>query len=197
MEQEKAEQSQEETRVTPEQVSALMDRVEQLEQSKERILEESKQYKSKYQTLKNEVSDKEREQLEESGNFKALLEKEKNRARELEIQAQDLKKRTLRSNLKSEVAKYATNPIYLDDVLNNLPTDLLEMDEENLTVKNVAEAVEAVKAKKPDFFKTTAQTGMAGGRPVVDVPKETTFEDKLKDNPRGLLKEVLKQSGLV
>lgn len=186
-----------EKQVTVEDMQVLLERVSQLEKTNERILDESKQYKSKYQNLKNEVSEKERTQLEESGNWKELLEKEKNRARDLELQTADLKKKTIKSNLRSEVARYATNPLYLDDVINNLPSDLLEMDEDNLTIKNVAEAVEVVKSKKPDFFKTTAASGMVSGRPTADVPKEKTFEDKLKENPRGLLSEVLKTSGLV
>ena len=61
--------------ISSEHLAELSERVKQLEASKERILAESKEYKSKYQNLRDEVNDKERTQLEEAGNYQELLEK--------------------------------------------------------------------------------------------------------------------------
>lgn len=183
--------------MSAEQMQELAERVKQLEASKERILAESKEYKNRYQSLKNEVSEKEKETLEEAGNYQELLEKERNAKRELEAKTQQLRKQTLRSNLVSEVARYAPDAFDVADVMNNLPESNLVMDDEALTVGGVKEAVALVKQSKPWLFDNRRTTGMVSAKPMADVPKEETLEEKIEKDPRGMLRAALKEGGLV
>lgn len=145
---------------------ALMKRLEQLESTNQRILDESKTWKSKYQGLKTDVEKKESQKLEESENWKDLLEIEKNKSHELVEQLKHFKKETLRQKIHFEVAKHASDAFDVNDVISNLPRDILSIDEENLAVKGIEESVSFVKEKKPWLFNNKKTHGQPSSRPV-------------------------------
>jgi hypothetical protein len=164
-------------------VKALMARLEKLENTNERLLNESKQYKTKYQGLRSDVETKQRAQLEESENWKELLEIEKNKAFELETNMKDMKQKVIKSNLTSEVSMYAKDAFNVSDVINNLPKDILEIDDENLRVNGIKDAVEMVRKEKSYLFNTgVKQHGMSQEPPAGYKPekKELDLADLLK-----------------
>jgi hypothetical protein len=147
-------------------VDAVMKRLEQLESTNQRILDESKQWKSKYQGLKSDVEKNEAKKLEESENWKDLFEIEKNKSHELNEQIKHFKKETLKQKVHFEVAKHAPDAFDINDVISNLPRDILVIDEDALTVKGIEEAVSLVKEKKPYMFNNKKVHGQASSRPV-------------------------------
>ena len=170
-------------------IEALQARLEKLESTNERLLNESKTYKNKYQGLRNDVETKQKTQLEESENWKELLDIEKNRAFELEEKHKSMQKNVLRQKLNFEVARHAKNAFDVDDVINSLDRDSLHIDEENLEVGGIKEAVELVMKSKPHLFNTGVKPHGMGERP----PENYKPEEKEKSLAE-LLGEGFKQN---
>jgi len=164
-------------------VKLLMERMEKLEATNSRLLEESKANKSKYQGLKSEVEAKEKEQLTDNEQWKELLEIEKNKRSEFETQLKETKKTVLQKELNFKVASSAKDAHDVTDIINALPRDLISIDDENLSINGVDEAVNKVRELKPWLFDTDKKSGQASGRPVVDNTTEDlrTEEEKLAD----------------
>lgn len=163
-------------------IKALMERVSKLEATNDRLLNESKTYKSKYQGLRSEVDGKQQKHLEENEQWKELLEIEKNKNFETQEQMKSMKQKVIRANLHSEVAKFAKNAFDVNDVVSNLPKDLLNIDEENLRIEGIKEAVETVVKDKPYLFNTGVKNhGMSQEPPAGYKPeqKEESLEDLL------------------
>jgi hypothetical protein len=175
-------------------VKAVMERLNQLEQTNQRLLDESKQYKQKYQGLRSEVEVKEKEKLEATENWKELLDMERNKNFELLEKTKQFKKQTLTQKLNFEVARLAPNAYDINDVINSLPRDLIEIDEENLEIKNIDQAVAFVKEKKPYFFNVKQVTGMVDGRPKSD-NGAVSFESLSKEDQDELFKQALTKLG--
>jgi translation elongation factor EF-G len=161
-------------------VNALVARLEKLESTNERLLNESKQYKTKYQGLRTEVETKQKQQLEESENWKELLEIEKNRNFEVNESMKAMKQKVIKSNLHAEVARYAKNAHDINDVVSNLPKDLLNIDEENLRIEGIKEAVETVVKEKPYLFNTGVKNHGMSTEPPAEYKQETK-EASLED----------------
>ncbi len=170
-------------------IEALQARLEKLESTNERLLNESKTYKNKYQGLRNDVETKQKTQLEESENWKELLDIEKNRAFELEEKHKSMQKNVLRQKLNFEVARHAKNAFDVNDVINSLDRNSLHIDEENLEVGGIKEAVELVMKSKPHLFNTGVKPHGMGERP----PENYKPEEKEKSLAE-LLGEGFKQN---
>lgn len=175
-------------------VDKLMARVEQLESTNQRILDESKDYKNKYRGLRDSVDKDQATKLEESENWKELLDLEKNKTHSLGEQVTQFKKTSLKKELHFQVAKHASDAFDVDDVINSLPKDLLSVDEETLSVQGVMEAVASVKDKKPHLFNTLTKTGMVTARPDGSIPKDKTMDERIAEDPSSMLKELLTES---
>jgi len=160
-----------------------------LKSTNERLLNESKTYKNKYQGLRNDVETKQKTQLEESENWKELLDIEKNRAFELEEKHKSMQKNVLRQKLNFEVARHAKNAFDVNDVINSLDRNSLHIDEENLEVGGIKEAVELVMKSKPHLFNTGVKPHGMGERP----PENYKPEEKEKSLAE-LLGEGFKQN---
>lgn len=185
-----------ENAVTPDHVEALQKQLDKLAASNARLLDESKEYKSKWKAVKQEKDLEVRSKLEEQGNLSELVTELKNDIAGLKSQNNELKKTTLSKDLRVEVARYANDAFDIEDVVRNLPKGVLSMDEDNLTFDNVQDAVSAVRENKPHLFNNRPVTGMAGGRPSADVPKPKTFEDLTSEEQDAAFVEALKRSGL-
>ena len=171
-------------------VKALLARMEKLEQTNNRLLEESKTNKAKYQGLRTEVEEKEKAQLTENEQWKELLDIEKNKRSEYETQLRETKKSVLQKELGFKVASVAKDAYDVNDVIGALPKDLLSINEEDLTVTGIDEAVNMVREKKPWLFNTEKKSGMTSARPVADLePAEDTRteQEKLADALAGFV----------
>jgi hypothetical protein len=161
-------------------INALMARLEKLESTNDRLLNESKQYKTKYQGLRSEVETKQQKHLEENENWKELLEIEKNRNFEINENMKSMKQKVIKSNLHAEVARYAKNAFDVSDVVSNLPKEMLNIDEENLRVDGIREAVELVIKEKPYLFNTGVKAHGMSQQPPAEYKQETK-EASLED----------------
>ncbi len=177
--------------VTPEQLLALQEQLAKFESSNARLLDESKENKNKYQTLKSERENEERTKLEEDGNLSELVAELKNEIHGLKVENRGVKVTSAANALRVEVAKHANGVIDVDDVVRNLDRSLLSLDEENLTYGGVQEAVAKVKKDRPHYWNSKPVSGMVGGRPIVNVPKEQTINERIEENPGSVLNEAL------
>lgn len=175
----------------------LMERLEKLESTNARLLEESKAYKTKYQSVQKEKEETERERLEKEGKIQELLELEKNTAAKLRSEVADVKKQALRNSLKFEVAKHATDAYSVEDVINSLPQEMITMDEETMTFTGIQDAVSKLKEEKFYLFKNERQTGMVDGRPSSAKPEEKPFQELSTQEQDRLFKEELMKGGFV
>lgn len=175
-------------------VKAVLERLNQLEQTNARLLDESREYKTKYKGLRTEVETKEKEKLEAQENWKELLEMERNKNFELHEKFKMTKKQTLKQKLNFEVARHAQGAFDINDVITALPQDIIEIDEENLEVKNVDQAVAFVKEKKPYLFNSKQSVGMVDGRPKAETG-HVSFEQLDVHEQDRLFKEALARLG--
>ena len=171
-------------------VNALMERVERLENTNQRLLDESKSYKQKWQGLRTEVEKENVERLTEKENWKELLEIEKNRSFEMQEQLKSYKKQSLQQKIQFEVAKHANNAFDVNDVIKSLPKEMISIDEDTLEINGVKDAVEYVKANKPYFFNSKKSTGMVSNKPQVDSGKKT-YDDLSKQEKDALFLDAL------
>ena len=170
----------------------LIKRMERLESSNERLLDESKAWKAKYQSVKSEVEQRETEQMQETNDFKGLYEKAIQKAQSLEDEIKNEKKSALESTLKYEVAKNAKDAEDTDLVLAALKLkkkDMLGYDREAGVWKGVDQAIDDLRVTNPGLF-LKEKPGMENGRPQ-PVP-EKTVDELITDNPSAVLNEVLK-----
>lgn len=162
--------------ISMEDFEQLRSTVEQLQLSKDRVLQESKEWKSKYQAAREEMETKEKEELEAKGDLAAMLEREKNEAAKYKQEAADMKRKTLKQTLHYEVARHAKDAHDIADVIHSLPTGMVQMDEESMMFSGVQEAIGKLRQDKPYLFNTGKTVGMADARPSADI-REKTFEE--------------------
>lgn len=146
----------------------LLKRVEQLEASKDRVLQESKEWKQKYWDLKNQSEKQQEEKLAKSENWKELLERERQKREQYEGQYQGLKKAVLQKDLHYQVAKLCPDAYDIEDVINSLPRDVIQINEQELSISNIDEAISLVKERKAHLFKKDKSLGQPNSRPSSD-----------------------------
>lgn len=174
-------------------VNDLMKRVEQLESSKNRLLEESKGWKEKYQGLKTNVEKENEQKLTENEQWKELVEIEKNTRFELESKVKDLTTMTMQKDLQYKVASLAKDAHNVDDVVTAISrSGLLEIDKETGTIRGIEEAYNRVREEKPYYFDTAKKSGMSAGKPDNMIPKEKSLDEQIAENPNEILASVLK-----
>jgi len=146
-------------------VEALMARVEKLETTNSRLLDESKGYKSKYQDLRGQVEKNEKEALEGAENWKELLERERDEKHQIQQSLNDHKKSVIKKDLYFQVAKHAPDAFDVNDIITAIPKDQLQIDEESLSVGGVDELINEIRSTKPYFFNNKKTNSM-----TTDVP---------------------------
>jgi hypothetical protein len=135
-------------------INLVMEELKALKASNERLLTESKDWKSKYQNVSSEKSTIEKARLEKEGNFQALLEQEKTEKVNLEKKLKEREKSLLKTQARSLLAEVAKDAHDISDLLRLDDVGIIEYDEENLTVKkeSVEKFYATVKTKKPWMF---------------------------------------------
>lgn len=152
--------------------SAMLARMEKMEASNSRLLEESKTWKTKYRDLNNDVESKQKADLEKTENWKDLLEIEKNKRSEYEMQLKETRKSVLQKELNFKVASVAGDAHDVNDIISSLPRDLISIDDESLSVDGVNEAVNYVRENKPWLFHKETKSGMTSSRPEGSTGKQ-------------------------
>lgn len=146
-------------------VNELLEELKSAKSSKERLLSESKDWKSKYTKLREDLEKEERGKLEQNEQFKELVEIEKNRNHELKTQLDQLKETTLESNLVSSLTGLAKDAHDSRMLLSAMPGDYLAHDPETLRwdEDKLKLGIEKLKETKPFLFKQPAST--VSGKP--------------------------------
>lgn len=177
-------------------VDALTERLEKLEQSNKRLLDESKSWKAKYQSVKSDVEERENQALKESNDFKGLYEKTLAQVEELKNNYHEVQKASFDTALKYEVAKHGSDAEDTDILLAAVKTkkrDLLGFDKDLKQWKGVDLAIDELRTSNPGLFRRNVP-GLENGRPQTNVPKEQTLDDRIADDPMSVFKEVLKDT---
>lgn len=151
----------------------LTKRLEQLEATNRRLLEESKKYKEKAKTYEQEVENATQESLSKEKDLAKVLEAERKRLDKLAKENKEMKQKTLQSNIFQTVAKYASDVNDIEDLLNQpkygeilkrgIDADSLSLDEEV-----AKEYVETVLKAKPYLRKQPEATTMMTKKPGYD-----------------------------
>jgi len=174
-------------------VDSVVKRLEQLESSNSRLLDESKGWKEKYQSLKSSQEQIKEQELAENEQWKELVEMERNKRHELETTVSQLKKRTMQTDLKYKVASLAKDAYDVEDVIVNISkTGMLDIDPETGSIAGIEEAYNKVRNEKPFLFNTAKKSGMDPGRPEGSAPKDKTLDELIDENPNSVLADVLK-----
>ena len=151
-------------------VSEVLKRIEVLESTNKRLLDESKSWKNQAIDLKSKFDEAEKIKIEKSGDEKAQLEFERKQREKVEGENKKLKSKTLEDRIRSTVSKYAKDVHSLDDVLNQSQfKDILKngIDPENLTIDEDAakDYVNKVLEAKPWLRKNSSQPGVDTTKP--------------------------------
>lgn len=174
-------------------VDALTNRLDSLEKSNQRLLDESKTWKSKYQNVKSEVEQKETEVLAQNNDFKGLWEKSEAEKQVLRDELVETKKSGLETSLQFEVAKYGKDAEDTDILLAAVKTkkrDVLGYDKDSRKWQGVDVAVEELRKTNPGLFLNTIP-GMENGRPQSAVEKTKTVDERIDEDPLSVLNEAL------
>lgn len=174
----------------------LMKRMEMLERTNERLLEESKGYKNRYRELRDGVEEEKKKQLEQQENWKELLDIEKNKTHSLQENLHNTKKQVLKEKLHYEVARHAKDAFDVNDVIAALPRDMVNINDETLEVSGVADAVSLLKEKKPYFFEGKKSSGQPSMRPIGSNGK-VSYEELSKNEQDELFRKALVDGGIV
>jgi predicted RNase H-like nuclease (RuvC/YqgF family) len=177
-------------------VEDLSKRLELLERTNDRLLNENKKYKSGYQELKSSIQEEKKAQLVEQENWKELLDIEKKRAHDLESKLQATKKNVLKERLHFEVARHAKDAFDIQDVINAIPKDMISIDEESLSVEGVSDAIMYVKEKKGYLFDNKVKSGQPSGRPSA-VTGKVSYDQLSKQEQDELFRKALAEGGFV
>jgi len=172
-------------------VSELQARMERLESSNSRLLEESKAWKNKYQNVKSEAEERETLAMQESNDFKGLYEKAQNELAEMKQAQAEVKRDNLKSSLRYEVAKGAKDSLDVDMLVNYVAgSEFIAYDQEAKQWKGIDDAIGAARKEKSFLF-DRERVGMANGRPSDQPPKEKSARERLADDPKAVLNELL------
>jgi hypothetical protein len=108
-----------------------------------------------------------------------------------------MKKQTLRKALDFEVSKWAKDAYDIEDVIGSLDHDLVKIDEENLSILGVEEAVNTLRTRKSYLFNSGKKPSMVDDRPGFNKPEKkdpskltinesiATLRELMSDEARG------------
>ena len=151
----------------------LMGQMQSLKSTNERLLAQSKDNADKYRKLRDATDSKEKLELEESENWKLLLDKEKDERHKLSEDYNTLKKSSLKKDLNFNIVKLigstqlntgVTVEHVIDEVLR---TGMVEVSDDESEFVNINDAFEKVKNDAVFLFnsqKAPMANAIPGGR---------------------------------
>jgi hypothetical protein len=172
----------------------LKEELDRIKQTNERLLQESKEYKNKYSSLKTSIDGETKKKLEDEKDWKTLLEKERTSNSELSENLIKMKKQTLRKALDFEVAKYAKDAYDVEDVIASLDKESIKIDEDNLAILGVEEAVNALRTKKNYLFNSNKKPAMVDDRPGFNKPEKKPVDKLNIKESMATLKDLITDS---
>ena len=172
----------------------LLKRVEMLERTNTRLLEESKGYADKYRSLRDGVEKEKKQKLEQEENWKELLDIEKNKTHDLAQSLETTRKQVLMEKLHYEVAKHAKDAHNVDLVIKAIPRDMISINEEDLSIKGVDDAISFLKEKESYLFDHKKSTGQPSLRPSANSGK-LSYGEMTKEEKNDLFRKALEQMG--
>jgi hypothetical protein len=151
-------------------VNEIKKRIEQLESTNKRLLEESKGFKKEAIDYKSKLEQFEKKKIDESGDISAKLEHELKEKEKLLNENKTLRAKTLKHNIRSVIGQFAKDVHDMEDFLNQPKfIKILEdgIDAENLTIsEDAAKAYSnAVLKEKPWMQKNSTQEEVDTIRP--------------------------------
>jgi hypothetical protein len=164
-----------------------------------RLLKESQDNKRKAKELAVQLAELEnfkKAKLEEEGNYKSLLEQANAKLKAHEEESKSLKQKTLKGNIVSQISRYATDAVDLEDLMNQPKfKSIIEegIDEDSLSLSQEAaeKYVKAVYEAKPHLRKQSAPVGThKGGKPSYTA-KEVPVTDLSSMSREELQKHIL------
>jgi len=173
-------------------INSMTARLDQLESSNKRLLEESKAWKSKFQNVKSEVEQRETDQLKENDDFKGLYERKSQEVEDMKGELLSSRKSGLKSTLKYEVARHAKDAFDVDTVIYNLSkkSDSFAYNKEESSWEGVGEAINDLR-KDQDYLFSKDKISMETGRPAK--VKEKNTEQVIDENPSAALNSLLEK----
>lgn len=156
-------------------LSELEKKIELLNNSKERILNESKDWKSKAQSYREELESIKKAQLEKDGDLEAMLAREREEKQGVSEKLKGMRKKIVETTTQNLLSKYASDATYLDTVYNEpLFREMVSYDDESLEVdeSSIKEAVDKLREIKPGLFSKPRVKQQVNDSPQDRVPKE-------------------------
>ena len=173
----------------------LVTEIAKLKTTNERILAESRERKEKYQELKTAKDQEERSKLEKNEEWKELLGKSEGEKGQLLEELKSLKVKTLKTALANEVGKHAKDAFDVTDIVSNLDSNLIKIDEETFSFEGIADAVNSLREKKNYLFDTGKKTSMVDGRPGMGKPKTKSLNEMSMNEKLEALKAAMMEQG--
>lgn len=131
----------------------LQARLEQLEKTNQRLLDESNSWKSKARDYESKLDEDHRKKLEAEGKTKELVEAERKARLNAEDRLNQMTETVLSKDLRYEAIKHAKDAHDIDMVLKvSEHKELLKLDQDSLKVSGVKEFVDAVRNSHPYLF---------------------------------------------
>lgn len=155
--------------------------IKKLKATNERLLEESRKNKEKYQQVAAEFEKISEETVGKEKDINKILEAERKKAERIANENKKLKAETLNSRIRSSISKFADDVIDLDDLLNQPKFgDILKrgIDVEELSVDEdvMKEYVETVLKAKPHLRKQPEATAMLTKKPGFSVSSSKSLD---------------------
>lgn len=132
----------------------LEEKAKALEASKERVLKESNDYKTRAKAAEEKLSEAEKAKLEQDGKLSELLNREREEKEKLLEELTQNKSVVLKEKLRAEVAKHAKDAHNVDRLLEVRDhRSLLKIDDATLSVEGVEDFVKKVRETDPYLFR--------------------------------------------
>ena len=149
-------------------VEKLIAENQTLRASKERILEESKGYKNKFQESETILKQKETVELERQGEFEKLLQQAREEKADLVSKMGVLKQKTILGNIKGALSTSARDAADVDLLLRLPEADMITYDEDSLSVdqESIESMLTKVRADRSYLFQPKKMATQATGNPV-------------------------------
>lgn len=162
-------------------VNELVAQINQLKSTNERLLNESKQYKtrkSEVEELQSQLKEYETKKLEEQGNWQEMLKREQEEKSQLQARLQKQQNEILKGNVYNAVANVAKDAHDISDLLAQSEyANTIEVDEDSLkpSQESIDTFVNSLREKKPYLFRPQKVAPMADAKPSVqkEAPKKS------------------------
>lgn len=178
-------------------VEKLLSRVKQLEATNHRLLEESKSHKEAKVQYKSELEAKQEAELLKEKNFEELLKVKENRLSELSGQLENMKKSSMKKDLKMEIARHASDAHDINDIWQSIPKDMIAYNESTMSFEGVEDAVGKLRDGKSYLFKREKVPSMTSDRPGPAKKQEVDTSELLKTDPDAVWGEALKNADML